>query len=298
MFMDDYENEQLNNNVLNEGNSEKQTRRSVNLEHQLPGKSTYLDKHHKQIIVAYWLEGNRGAKELIYKDFSSNLLGFDNKRVSSNNNFLEEIGILKNGSKASNYKLTDRGILLAEAFKYKKEDSAKKILRDIIKETWIYESIYKLFGLKEFVYMDDIINELAHASKADLEMHRTRLAPLVDYLEFTELIKVDSENNQVKFNTIFDEVADNKNSHVEDKSSSFNLSGNKSTPETIETVNEGTSTEVIKKPIATNFKVENSSSPANINVDISINLEITPEMTPEEIKGKLDAILSSFNDKE
>ena len=296
--MDDYENEQLNDNVLNEGNSEKQTRRSVNLEHQLPGKSTYLDKHHKQIIVAYWLEGNRGAKELTYKDFSSNLLGFNNKRVSSNNNFLEEIGILKNGSKASNYKLTDRGILLAEAFKYKKEDSAKKILRDIIKETWIYESIYKLFGLKEFVYVDDIINELAHASKADLEIHKTRLAPLVDYLEFTELIKVDSENNQVKLNDIFDEIADNKNSHVEDNSSSFNLSGNKSTPETIETVNEGTSAEAIKKPIATNFKVENSSSPANINVDISINLEIAPEMTPEEIKGKLNAILSSFNDKE
>ena len=296
--MDDYENEQLNNNVSNESNFEKQIRRSVNLEHQLPGKSTYLDKHHRQIVVAYWLEGDRGIKELTYKDFSSNSLGFDNKTVSSNNNFLEEIGILEKGSKASNYKLTDEGILLAEAFKYKKEDSAKKILSGIIKETWIYESIYKLFGLKEFVYMDDIINELAYASKADLEIHKTRLMPIVDYLEFTKLIKVDSENNQVEFNIISDEVTDNKNSLIEDNSSSSNLPDNKSISNTIETVNEGTSIEVIKKSNATNFKVDTSSSPANINVDISINLEITSEMTPEEIKGKLDAIVSSFNDKE
>ena len=298
--MDDYETEQLNNNVLNEETSEKQTRRSVNLEHSLPGKSTYLLTHLKQIIMAYWLEGSRGEKELNYNDFSSNSLGFSNKRVSSNNNFLEEIGILKKGSKASNYKLTDKGISLAEAFNYKKEDSAKKTLRDIIKETWIYETIYKLFGLKESVSKDDVIIELAHASKADLEMHKSRLMPLLDYLVFTELIKIDSENNQVKLNNIFDDVTDNKNSSVENNLSSvsLNLSDNKSTSNIIETINEDISTEAIKKPIASNFKVDKLSSPANINVDISINLEITPEMTPEEIKGKLDAIIFSFKDKE
>lgn len=305
MFMDGYETEQLSANFTDAEQSERQKRRSINLEYQLPGKSTYLDKHHKQIIVAYWLQGDRGTKELSYNDFSSNSLGFNNKSVSSNNNFLEEIGVLSKGSKGSVYKLTDKGISLAEALNYKKEESAKKILKDIIKETWIYESIYKLFGLKEHVSLEDIIIELAHTSKADLEMHRTRLRPLVDYLEFTELIKNDLQTDQFIFNDNLDNEDDNQDNeddnqdnHIEDKSTSSDLSDNGSASNIIEPINEEFSIGVIEKPIATNFKVDNSSSLANINVDISINLEITSEMTPDDIKNKLDAIISSFKDKE
>lgn len=295
--MDNYENEELSlNDNLDENQSEKQTRRSVILEHQLPGKSTYLEKQHKQIIVSYWLQGHRGTKELSYNDFSSNSLGFDNKRVSSNNNFLEEIGIIKKGSKASTYLLTEKGISLAEAFNYKKEGEAKKILATIIKDTWIYESAHRLLCLNENVSTEDIIIELAHDSKADLVIHRRRLLPLIDYLEFAELIEIDSDNNQVSLNYIdCDKQIDDVN---ESTSETLNLPDDEiSVSSSTEPINDKPSIETINKAISTKFEVANPSSSANINVDISISLEITPEMTPDDIKGKLDAVISSLKDK-
>lgn len=275
----------------------KKARTKSNLDYALPGKSCNFETHHKQILLAYLLESKRGQKELIYTDFSQNSLGFSPNSLSGNNKFFESVGLLEKGSKNGYYRLTPDGIRLAEFFYYQKTDEGKKLLGDLIRKSWIYETAKKLLTLKSSVSIEDLIKELAHASKAELPKHKSQLQVLIDYLVYIGAIEID-DDNKILLISQFEAPELINPEEVSELDVSKNLieNGNGSNIENKEISGPSVNASETKDKTISGITTTESSSSGRvtINVDLSIKLEITPEMTPEDVQGKLDAIVASL----
>lgn len=275
----------------------KRVRTKSKLDFSLPGKSSNFESHHKNILLAYLLESKRGQKELIYSDFSENSLGFSPKTLSSNNKFLESIGLLEKGSKNGYYRLTSDGIKLADFLFYNKTEEGKKLLGDLIQKSWIYENTKKLLILKSSVSVENLIKELAYASKADLSKHKKQLQVLIDYLEYVGAIEIDV-NNKILLIPQFEtpELSNLKEVSELDASQIVTENENESNVENEEIASPSVKVLETKTELVNGIKAPGKAplGRVTINVDLSIKLEITPEMTPEDVQGKLDAIVASL----
>lgn len=280
-------------------NKLKKVRIKTKMDFPLPGRST-IDQH-KKILLAYVLTSRRGEKELIYTDFSESSLGFSSTTLSANNKFLESIGLLEKGSKHGYYKPTPDGIKLADYDRYEKTEDYWKLLGEIIRKSWIYESAVNLLTLKKSASLEDLIKELAHTSKADLSKHRNQVRLLIDYLENTRVIDIDSDN-KVHLVPQIETLESDNSKKISELSVPQNIIDNENTlengfkNENIKTVDPSVEVLVPNSRFVNDTirDVKVPSSGVTINVDLSIKLEITPEMTQEDVQGKLNAIVNSL----
>ncbi|AFV24995.1 hypothetical protein Mpsy_2794 [Methanolobus psychrophilus R15] len=274
-------------------NLKRRTRDVPTLKHNLPNGK--LEPNHIKILVMSYALQKNGKSNFKYDEFSSNALGFSNKSISSTFKFFVDIGLMEK-LRDSRYKLTDKGFLVAKNLKFDRFEDAKKDLKDLILESWFYKIINTHFSTNDSASIEGLMHDLAYELDIDSSKYKRKLKVLVDYLEFLEILTINDGIAVLNYDhseSINTEVTEDPVSElpIDNLESTFSEFTNQSPN------NEQTFTETVNKPITTNFKVTNPTSFTNITVDISISLEITPEMTPDDIKSKLDAIITSFKDK-
>ncbi|MDA0525799.1 hypothetical protein [Methanococcoides alaskense] len=271
--------------------SKKRTRNVTKLEYPLPNGK--IDQNHRKIMITHFMLTRNGNGIVTYKDFSPTSLGFSNTSISSDLKFFESIGLIKS-PKNSYYELTEVGYNFADKLMYDRTDEAKQILKKILVDSWFYKKAETYLAINDSASFKDMVHEFAHAAKAEIPKHQRNLKILVDYLVFANLL-TSTDDDMVTLSNGFDI---SEKTDVPEKSTE-KLYDNDSLTSAIKSIRKETSIETVdQEPLIATLKVNNPSASTNINVDISISLEITPDMTPDDIKGKLDAIISSLKDQE
>lgn len=281
-----------------DGNQKRNTRDVPTLKHNLPNGK--LEQNHIKILIVSYAFQTNGRNDFKYDEFSRTLLGFSNRTISSDFKFFVDIGLMEK-SKNARYKLTDKGFKIAKDLKFDKIKDAKKNLNDLILESWFYKVIITHFSIRDSAPVEELMHGLAYELDIDTSKYKRKLKTLIDYLEYTEILTINDDVAVLNYNnseSINAEVTEDSVSDLVNETTVSTSMEPINDYSPIETVNKSSiRTETVNEPITTNLKVINPSSSTVINVDIAISLEITPEMTPDDIKGKLDAIISSFKDK-
>ena len=285
-YMADNSSELISNDSSENFEQTKRSRDVTKLKYSLPNGK--LEPNHRKILIMSFALQTNGHKSFKYDDFSENALGFSNTSLSSTFKFFVDIGLMESLGKA-HYKLTEEGHSIAKKLKYNQMEDAKSELKDLVIKSWFYKVINTHFSINDSAPLDELVNDLAFQSNAEIQKHKNKLKVLIDYLEFIDIVRITD-----------DEIIVLNNGSSETEKPEVIVEPTETTPEEnvvlteTESNNEIPAIKVVDKDVTTNFIVDKPSSSANINVDISINLEITPEMTSEDIKSKLDAIISSF----
>ncbi len=177
--------------------STKRKRVVTRTTYALPDKSSSIDLHIK-IINAYVIATNEGQKAVSYKDFK-NLADFFYGYVSSNNKFLEELGLIASSGSHGMYVPTKHGIELMRYKKWGQEDKALDILKELVTASWFWQSARQVLLMREDGANErEVLNKLGADSKADPEKHIAPLKVLVKYLEYVGFIKRDETTNKIK----------------------------------------------------------------------------------------------------
>lgn len=177
--------------------STKRKRVVTRTTYALPDKSSSIDLHIK-IINAYVIATNEGKKAVSYKDFQS-LVDFFYGYVSSNNKFLEELGLIAASESHGMYVPTKHAIDFIRYKKWGQEDKALEILKELVKASWFWQSAKQVLLMREEGANErEILNKLGADSKADPEKHIAPLRVLIRYLEYIGFIKRDEKTNKIK----------------------------------------------------------------------------------------------------
>ncbi len=162
----------------------------------LPFRSS-IDQH-IQIIKAYVIASNEGKKGLMYKDFE-NIVDFHHSYVSSNNKFLENLGLIESSGSHGTYVPTKNAIDFQRYKNWGQEEKALDLLRELVKRNWFWQSAKQVLLMREDGADEkEILNKLGADSKANPEKHLGSLKILLNYLEYTGLVKRDEKTNKVK----------------------------------------------------------------------------------------------------
>jgi len=166
--------------------------------HPLPHRSSSIEQHLK-IIKAYVIATNEGKKPVMYKDFIDFGLGFHYTYVSSNNKFLEEIGLIESTNTHGKYIPSKQALDYQRFTKWDQDEKALAILKELVKNSWFWKSAKQILLMQEDGIEEiEILNKLGVDSKADREKHMGSLKLLLDYLEYVELITRDEKTNKIK----------------------------------------------------------------------------------------------------
>lgn len=166
--------------------------------HALPHKSSNIVQHLK-IIKAYFIATNEGKKPVKYKDFENLGLGFHYIYVSSNNKFLEELGLIETSGTHGMYVPTKYALEFQQYKNWGQEEKALDILRNLVKKSWFSQSAWQILLMREEGAAEkEILNKLGADSKANPEKHMGSLKILLNYLEYVGLVKRDEKTNKIK----------------------------------------------------------------------------------------------------
>lgn len=190
-------NTQKTDSLAPETTNMKKKRVVTRTTYALPDKGSSIELHLK-IINAYVIATNEGQKAVSYKDFK-NLADFFYGYVSSNNKFLEELGLIASSGSHGMYVPTKHGIELMRYKKWGQEDKALDILKELVTASWFWQSARQVLLMREDGANErEVLNKLGADSKADPEKHIAPLKVLVKYLEYVGFIKRDETTNKIK----------------------------------------------------------------------------------------------------
>ena len=165
----------------------RRRKRSVTkLKHPLPYYDVPFEKHF-EIIKAYVVISKEGKEALSCRDLRGSTSVSPN-RVSANNKFFEDLGLIEKTEKGQGkYRPTEKAVEFSKAKDWDEEE-AKRILRDIILESWFWQSTNELLSVKGGrVPKEKLINRLGLDSGADRK-HTPALKVLLEYLKYVGLI--------------------------------------------------------------------------------------------------------------
>ncbi|WP_456330531.1 hypothetical protein [Archaeoglobus sp.] len=175
---------------MNNTEPTKRKRTVTKTKYPLPDSRSKFEQH-LQIIQAYASISNDGKKAVHWKDFE-NIVDFNPQYVSGNNNFMMSLGLLekaKEKGKHGYYIPTKVCLDLSNAIKWNEEDEAKSILRDILIDSWFYNSVKKVLEVQKLADEETLTKRIGKDAHADPEKHYNSLKILIEYLKFAELIK-------------------------------------------------------------------------------------------------------------
>jgi hypothetical protein len=189
---------QKNDVALPEANETLEKKRTITSTlYPLPHKNSSIEQHIK-IIKAYLIATNDGKKPVMYKDLA-NLVDFHYTYVSSNNKFLEGLGLIVTSGSHGMYVPTTNSIEFQRQIDWGQKDKALDILRDLVKASWFWQSARQVLLMREDgANEEDILNKLGADSKASPEKHIGSLKILLKYIEYVGLVKRDEKTNKIK----------------------------------------------------------------------------------------------------
>jgi len=171
---------------------EKPVKRAISkLKRPLPSYNISFEKHF-EIIKAYVVASEEGTKPVSWKDFQG-LVDVSPANVSSNNKFLEDLGIINEvENKPGSYIPTPKAINLKNAQNWDEEETIS-IIRDLVSGSWFWQSARQLLSVHRKVTKKDLINKLGFDSGADPKKHQPSLEILIKYLQYAGLISEENE---------------------------------------------------------------------------------------------------------
>jgi len=165
------------------------TRQRVNVEKVLSDYRVTKLSDHLETIKGYYVLGNNKKEGLKYTDFKG-VVDFHEQKVSGLNKFLESIGLIKViKGKPGHYLPTEKLIDFQRSLEWGDEAKAKQILRDILKDTWFFNSVNSLLRMKNKASLEVLVNKLGLDSGAKKGLHDNSLKILIGYLKYVELIR-------------------------------------------------------------------------------------------------------------
>lgn len=136
---------------------------------------------------------DKGDQPVSYKDIK---IGLSPSAISSELTFLESINII-NKEKWGKYLPNQEAIEFVNNLNLGNEKEAKKILRNILINTWFGKLAFKLLNIKKECDINTFISELGKESAADPKKDKKAVKKLVEWLKYAEIIEI-GEDNQVK----------------------------------------------------------------------------------------------------
>jgi hypothetical protein len=153
-----------------------------------------------KIIKAYAVASNGGENQVNYKDVAS-AANIPPTRVSGNNRFLEESGILSS-PKYGYYVPTEGAVRFARESAWD-EKGAKAHLRKIVASCWFGQVVVQNLTLRSSLRRDELKKSLAIKCGAG-EGDASALDFLIDFIVYTELVEEDENGTLTRGN--LDEV--------------------------------------------------------------------------------------------
>lgn len=171
----------------------KKARIRTKLQYPLPDSQTSFEKH-LDIIKAYVVASKEGKEPVSYRDFKT-LVDLQPTRVSGNNKFLENIGLIRKvEGERGKYLPEDVTIRLYNALKWNKEEEIRSILRELLLSLWFWDFTKQLLDHKGTRTRTELRDKLGYESGADPKKHNSALNVLIDYLIYAGLIKEEDGN--------------------------------------------------------------------------------------------------------
>jgi len=278
-----------NDNSENTNEALRKKRVVTSTLYPLPHKSSTIEQH-LMIIKAYIIATNEGKKAVMYKDFKD-LVDFHHTYVSSNNKFLEELGLIESESYGK-YVPTKKAIEFQRYKKWNQDDKALDILRELVTESWFWNSTKQILLMREDGAGEkEILSKLGADSNADPVKHTMSLKILIKYLEYVGLVKRDDETDKIEMNL---EVTPKEPSTSEsiNNENQLNFSRPSETNEDFLTTKE---LPLEEKNIQSSEPIHCREEPGNFSLRVKLN-ELSIQLLEEEIKyikGKYTLLMKS-----
>jgi hypothetical protein len=144
-----------------------------------------------ELIKAIAEFSEKGSKAIDYKSVK---IGVHPTVVSSELRYFESLGLVKKGENGKYYvdaKVTE----FADNMNWKKESEAKKILRDIVKESWFGNLTIKIIKIRGKIKKDELLSELGKEASAHPTKDKKSIERLIEWMEYCELINIDENQN-------------------------------------------------------------------------------------------------------
>jgi len=167
--------------------------RGIKLKHPIPYHTGTLETH-LDIIKAYVIKSREGKEPVSYKDLEPLV---PPKTVSGNNKFFEDLGLIRR-EKRGNYLPTELAIKLSHHYKLGEEEKVKLILREIVLNSWFWNSTKELLDFKDSVTKQELVNKLCSDSGADPHKDALSLNRIIEYMAYSQLLEEEDENFKLK----------------------------------------------------------------------------------------------------
>lgn len=239
---------------MTEQNVEKKKRPRLLTKYPLPSNDLSFEKH-LDILKAYVVSSKEGKEPVSYNNFKT-LVDVNPLKISNNNKFFENIGLIKNIDRSKGTYIPQEATLrLYNALKWDKKEEISKILKETLTDSWFWNSAKQLVELKGFVSKKELKDKIGYDVSADPKKHNNALSILIDYLLYAELLK--EEDGKISFKII-----------------------SKKPPVDQHDTNAGPMILAKKEDLSKNENKNIPCQPSNIMIGILIN----PEMSEEQIR--------------
>lgn len=175
---------------------EKKKRVRLTTKYPLPSNDVSLEKH-LDILKAYVVSSKEGKEPVSYNHFKT-LVDVHPTQVSKNNKFFENMGFIKNIDRSKGtYIPQDITLRLYNALKWDKKEEVAQILKEVLVNSWFWESAKQLIELKGSVSKKELRDKIGFDSSADPKKHGYALSVLIDYLVYAGILK--DEDGKISF---------------------------------------------------------------------------------------------------
>jgi hypothetical protein len=195
--------DEVEKNKEEKNNDDKKvsSRTRVSLDKTIPDIRIRKIEDVQETIKAYSIASNQGKKPLKYTDFEG-YVSFSIQYVSGLNKFLEYLGLIQRIKGKPGYYTPTSDLLEYQKHKnWNDEEGARNIMKDVLKDTWFFESAKNTIQMKGKATQEDLIQRFGLDSGAS-EQHEPALKLLVSYLVDMGLIC--EENDEYTLTTDID----------------------------------------------------------------------------------------------
>lgn len=165
---------------------EKTRRKKTKRKYPLPRADMSLEN---EIIVLKGLVqfSNKGKEPVKYDEIK--IPNVHPTRISVELNFFASIGLAERKKKGK-YIPTQKAIEFVNSLNWKEED-AKRIIRDVLSESWFGDLVIKMLSTGKKASLSNITSELGKTVEGDPKKDKKAIRRLVEWLEYAGIIKVD-----------------------------------------------------------------------------------------------------------
>lgn len=242
----------------------KKVRQSRKTSKPLPDPRMSVETQIK-ILKALHQASEKGEKFVPAKDIAP-LAGAHETQAGGVVSFFYKIGLLDR----DNYKYKPKETLVDFCNELEwSPDTAGNYLQSGFKDTWFGETVRGIFGVNEEISKEELIKNLGRVAEAD-KFHKKHLSILIDFLEYSKMIKIDESTQKYQLNSKTKDVKNQKFQPSREDVEDHQVNTNKDLA-----FNE-----------TSNNKYERDSK-IGTNININLDVKFSDETDPEELANKI-----------